>query len=80
MLVQPGQSLLGSKRGIRRYLGLGEDIAAGYDSDRTRGPHRMLVRRRGEVVLDISKTVVVITAKSAGCEVFGLATAGVRLA
>ncbi|MGW2651496.1 DUF4158 domain-containing protein [Streptomyces sp. NPDC001393] len=31
---------------IRRDLGLGEDVAAVYDSDRTRGHHRMLIRRR----------------------------------
>jgi hypothetical protein len=38
---------------IRRDLGLGEDVAAVYDSDRTRGWHRTLIRRRSEVVSDI---------------------------
>ncbi len=38
---------------IRRDLGLGEDVAAVYDSDRTRGHHRMLIRRRSEVVSDM---------------------------
>ena len=52
-----------------------------YDSDRPRGHHRMLIRRRSEVVSDIQQDrLVVITAKSAGRKVFGLATAGVRLA
>ncbi|MBB5782371.1 hypothetical protein HD596_009127 [Nonomuraea jabiensis] len=52
-----------------------------YDSDRTWGHHRMLIRRRSESCRTFSKTaVVVITAKSAGHKVFGLATAGVRLA
>lgn len=40
---------------IRRDLGLGEDVAAVYDSDRTRGHHRMLIRRRSEVVSDIQQ-------------------------
>ena len=40
----------------------------------------MLIRRRSEVVSTFSKTAVVIAAKSAGSKVFGLATAGVRLA
>ncbi|MEV0149435.1 MULTISPECIES: single-stranded DNA-binding protein [unclassified Nonomuraea] len=43
------------RRGIRRDLGLGEDVAAVYDSDRTRGHHRMLIRRRSEVVSDIQQ-------------------------
>ena len=51
-----------------------------YDSDRPRGHHRMLIRRRARSCRTFSKTVVVITAKSAGRKVFGLATAGVRLA
>jgi hypothetical protein len=53
-----------------------------YDSDRTRGHHRMLIRRRseGECRTFRKTAVVVITAKSAGRKVFGLATAGVRLA
>ncbi|MDI6105112.1 Tn3 family transposase [Actinoplanes sp. NEAU-A12] len=38
---------------IRRDLGLGEDVVAVYDSDRTRGHHRMLIRRRSEVVSDM---------------------------
>lgn len=38
---------------IRRDLGLGEDVDAVYDSDRTRGHHRMLIRRRSEVVSDM---------------------------
>jgi hypothetical protein len=38
---------------IRRDLGLGEDVAAVYDSDRTRGRHRTLIRRRSEVVSDM---------------------------
>jgi hypothetical protein len=42
----------------------------------------MLIRRPSEVMSDtFSKTAVVVTtAKSAGRRVFGLATAGVRLA
>ncbi len=40
---------------ICRDLGLGEDVAAVYDPDRTRGHHRMLIRRRGEVVSDIQQ-------------------------
>lgn len=40
---------------IRRDLGLGEDVAAVYDSDRTRAHHRMLIRRRSEVVSDIQQ-------------------------
>jgi hypothetical protein len=52
-----------------------------YDSDRTRGHHRMLIRRRvARSCRTFSKTAVVVTAKSAGRKVFGLATAGVRLA
>lgn len=38
---------------IRRDLGLGEDVAAVYDSDRTRGWHRTLNRRRSEVLSDM---------------------------
>lgn len=38
---------------IRRDLGLGEDVAAVYDSERTRGRHRLLIRRRSEVVSDM---------------------------
>jgi TnpA family transposase len=38
---------------IRRDLGLGEDVRAVYDSDRTRGAHRTLIRRRSEVVSDM---------------------------
>jgi hypothetical protein len=38
---------------IRRDLGLGEDVAAVYDSDRTRKSHRTLIRRRREVVSDM---------------------------
>lgn len=38
---------------VRRDLGLGEDVAAVYDSDRTRGSHRTLIRRRSEVVSDM---------------------------
>ncbi len=38
---------------IRRDLGLGEDVGAVYDSDRTRGSHRTLIRRRSEVVSDM---------------------------
>lgn len=41
------------RRGIRRDLGLGEDVAAVYDWNRARGRHRMPIRRRGEVVSDI---------------------------
>ncbi|MGW0809251.1 DUF4158 domain-containing protein [Nonomuraea sp. NPDC002799] len=39
----------------RRDLGLGKGVAAVYDSDRTRGHHRMLIRRRSEVVSDIQQ-------------------------
>src|ERR1700733_6704376 len=35
---------------IRRDLGLGEDVAPVYDSDRTRKSHRTLIRRRSGVV------------------------------
>jgi hypothetical protein len=38
---------------IRRDLGLGEDVGAVYDSDRTRGAHRTLIRRRSEAVSDM---------------------------
>jgi hypothetical protein len=38
---------------IRRDLGLGEDVAAVYDSDRTRKSHRTLIRRRSGVVSDM---------------------------
>jgi hypothetical protein len=38
---------------IRRDLGLGEDVSAVYDSGRTRGAHRTLIRRRSEVVSDM---------------------------
>ena len=38
---------------IRRALGLGEDVAAVYDSDRTRKSHRTLIRRRSGVVSDM---------------------------
>ncbi len=38
---------------IRRDLGLGEDVAAVYDSDRTGKSHRTLIRRRSEVVSDM---------------------------
>ncbi|WP_207944982.1 hypothetical protein [Actinomadura rubrisoli] len=56
------------RRGIRRDLGLGEDVAAVYDSDRTGGHHRTPIRwRRHHREVRRRK-------------VFGLATAGVRLA
>lgn len=38
---------------IRRDPGLGEDVGAVYDSGRTRGAHRTLIRRRSEVVSDM---------------------------
>ncbi len=38
---------------IRRDLGLGEDVGAVYDSARTRGAHRTLIRRRSEIVSDM---------------------------
>ncbi|MFF3891522.1 DUF4158 domain-containing protein [Streptomyces sp. NPDC001914] len=38
---------------IRRDLGMGEDIAAVYDWDGTRGHIRMLTRPRSEVVSDL---------------------------
>ncbi|HEY6790807.1 MAG TPA: DUF4158 domain-containing protein [Trebonia sp.] len=38
---------------IWRDLGLGEDVRAMYDSDRTRGAHRTLIRRRSKVVSDM---------------------------
>ena len=47
---------------IRRDLGLGEDVAAVYDSDRTRGHHRMLIRRRSEVVSDMPSARAVAAA------------------
>ena len=40
----------------------------------------MEYRPLGRTGVSVSKTAVVITAKSAGRKVFGLATAGVRLA
>jgi Domain of unknown function (DUF4158) len=47
---------------IRRDLGLGEDVFPVYDSDRTRGAHRTLIRRRSEVVSDMSAARAVAAA------------------
>ncbi|MEU5348312.1 hypothetical protein AB0H18_47340 [Streptomyces sp. NPDC020766] len=66
--------------GIRRELGLGEDVAAVHDSDRPWGHRRMLIRRRSEVVSDIQQDRRRHHREVRQAQGFGLATAGVRLA
>jgi hypothetical protein len=60
--------------------GLGQDVAAVYDSHRTRSHHRMLTRRRSEVVSDIQQDRRRHHRDVRRAQGFGLATAGVSLA